>query len=105
MKGRREHTKEPRGRGEIRAERAFLVGIDYRHRNRPKGDQSKNKQVDAAGNSVPGRIASGKLPTSARMARDIAGLRKEELEEHAIPFDAQESLSELRELTESAGAE
>jgi GTPase len=105
MKGRREHTKEPRGRGEIRAERAFLVGIDYRHRNRPKGEQSKKKEVDAAGNSVPGRIALGKVPTSARMARDIAGLRKEELEEHAIPFDAEESLSELRELTESAGAE
>src|SRR5689334_20744756 len=105
MKGRREHTKEPRGRGDIRAERAFLVGIDYRHRNRPTTEKNNNKKAEAAGNSNPGRTALGKIPPSARIARSSAGLRKEELEEHAIPFDAQESLSELRELTESAGAE
>lgn len=105
MRQRREQTKEARGRGDIRTERAFLVGIDYRHRNRPSGDHSKSRKDEAAGIAGSGRIATGGVPPGARVARDVAGLRKQELEEHAIPFDAEESLSELRELTASAGAE
>ena len=102
MKQRSEFTKEPRGRGEIEPERAFLVGIDYRHRNRPKGD-GNIKKSETAGNSS-GRSSFAAVPPSARMAREVAGFKREILEENAIPFDADESLSELRELTESAGA-
>lgn len=102
MKQRSEFTKEPRGRGEIEPERAFLVGIDYRHRNRPKGDANTRK-TETAG-TAPGRSSSPGVPPSARMARDVAGLKREILEERAVPFDAEESLGELRELTESAGA-
>lgn len=106
MKDRREKSsREVRGRGEIEPERAFLVGIDYRHRNRPSGERNQPKKSDAAGTAVPGRIASAGVPPGARMARNVAGLNREVLEEHAIPFDAEESLSELRELTASAGAE
>lgn len=103
MKQRSEFSKSPRGRGEIEPERAFLVGIDYRHRNRPTGERNPPKKVETAGN-IPGRSSSAGIPPSARMARDIAGLNREILEERAVPFDAEESLSELRELTESAGA-
>src|SRR5512140_2386012 len=103
MKQRSEYTKPPRGRGEIEPERAFLVGIDYRHRNRPAGDRNPSKKQEAAG-STPGRLPSAGVPPSARMARDIAGLHREAVEERAIPFNAEESLGELRELTESAGA-
>src|SRR5512146_3103311 len=103
MRDHRERVGEPRGRGEIRTERAFLVGIDYRHRNRPANSAKRNG--DAAEDSGPGRVSPSGVPPSARIARDSAGLRRQELEEHAIPFDAEESLSELRELTGSAGAQ
>ncbi len=100
--------REPRGRGEIGTERAFLVGIDYRHRNRPANDSSKRNN-DASAPHPPSEArgwgGSSTVPPAARIARDSAGLRRQELEEHAVPFDAEESLSELRELTESAGAQ
>src|SRR5512146_2532335 len=108
MKDRKERTREVRGRGEIRAERAFLVGIDYRNRNRPNSAKKNNDQqasVPHPSREARGWGSSASVPPSARIARDSAGLRRQELEEHAMPFDAQESLSELRELTESAGAE
>ncbi len=104
MKGRREHS-EVRGRGEISPERAFLVGIDYRRRGRASDNSSKPSKQDSAGPSGSGRVSFSSVPPSARMARDIAALHKEELDDHAIPFDAAESLSELSELTESAGAQ
>ena len=103
MKQRSAFTKEPRGRGELTPERAFLVGIDYRHRNRPSGDRNPSRKQDTAG-STSGRTPYAGVPPSAKMAREVAGLNREILEERAIPFDAEESLSELRELTESAGA-
>lgn len=103
MKQRSEFTREPRGRGEIEPERAFLVGIDYRHRNRPNSERNQSKKADSAG-TVPGRSSSAAVPPSARLARNVAGLNREILQEHAVPFDAEESLAELRELTESAGA-
>src|SRR5512146_833192 len=103
MRDHRERVGEPRGRGEIRTERAFLVGIDYRHRNRPANTAKRNG--DAAEDSGSGRVSPSGVPPSARIARDSASLRRQELEEHAIPFDADESLSELRELTVSAGAQ
>lgn len=103
MKRRSEFTKSPRGRGEIEPERAFLVGIDYRHRNRLSSGRNAASKTEPDGN-LPGRSSSAGIPPSARMARDSAGLKREILEERAVPFDAEESLSELRELTESAGA-
>jgi GTP-binding protein HflX len=103
MRDSRGRSKDVRGRGGIGTERAFLVGIDYRHRNRPNRSSPKCDR-EAAGDGSAGRTISA-VPPSARMARDSAALRKQELEEHAIAFDADESLSELRELTASAGAE
>jgi GTPase len=49
----------------------------------------------------------GSVPPSARAARDIASTvtaGKKHSDEDAVPFDADESLAELRELTLSAGA-
>lgn len=103
MKERSKFNREPRGRGEIEPERAFLVGIDYRRRNRPTGERNSSNKPGSAG-TAPGRSSSATVPTSARLARDVAGLNREILQEHAVSFDAEESLSELRELTESAGA-
>ena len=70
-------------------ERAFLVGIDVRVR----------------------RTAKGAVTAQAAVARDASALRQEKALAGAdgkpsIPqFDAEESLSELRALAESAGAE
>jgi GTP-binding protein HflX len=70
-------------------ERAFLVGIDVRVR----------------------RTAKGAVTAQAAVARDASALRQEKSPAGAdgkpsIPqFDAEESLSELRTLAESAGAE
>jgi hypothetical protein len=47
----------------------------------------------------------GSVPPSARAARDIASTvtaGKKHSDEDAVPFDADESLAELRELTLSA---
>ncbi len=73
------------GRG---VERAFLVGLDYRARG------------------VKTRAPKNTLTAGAIAARDAVGLRTQAATKPRIPeFSAEESLAELRALTESAGAE
>jgi GTP-binding protein HflX len=69
-------------------ERAFLVGVDYRSRG------AKTKAPKSP------------LTAGAAAARDSAALRTPAATKPRIPeFSAEESLAELRALTESAGAE
>ncbi|HEX9121393.1 MAG TPA: hypothetical protein VF840_12715, partial [Terriglobales bacterium] len=70
------------------AERAFLVGLDYRQRSRPsaKGDD-------------------GTVLPSARAARNAASVPAEAKSERQPLFSAEESLAELKELATSAGAQ
>ncbi|HKT68366.1 MAG TPA: GTPase HflX, partial [Terriglobales bacterium] len=69
-----------------RAERAFLVGIDYPSRTR-------------AGAGEPA------VPPQARVARNSSATEESEQRPRAPRFSAEESLAELRELASSAGAE
>ena len=80
-------------------EYAFLVGVDFRNEaaREPEEKSSAAKRLGGGGS----------VPASARAARDIATTvtaGKKHSEEDAVPFDADESLAELRELTVSAGA-
>ena len=81
-------------------EYAFLVGVDFRTELRDREPEEKSSAAKRSG-------AGGALPPGARAARDIASTvtaGKKHSEEDAAPFDADESLAELRELTVSAGA-
>ena len=69
-------------------ERAYLVGLDYRSRG---------------AKATPSKSA---LTAGATAARDAAAMRAPAASKPRIPeFSAEESLAELRALTESAGAE
>ena len=92
----RPRSTRPRSGHDTRrnAERAFLVGLEYRSR----GPKSKSASPNSA------------LTAGAVAARDAAALRapsaKTASAKPRIPeFSAEESLAELRALTESAGAE
>jgi GTP-binding protein HflX len=74
-------------------ERAFLVGVEFR--NRPYSHSEGG--AEAAENSA-------RIPDQARQAKSASKSLRLETENHAVPFNAEESLAELRELTESAGA-
>ena len=78
------------------AELAFLVGVDLRRQSGERGRQAP--PAPESGISRRGAV----LP-QARQARDAA-LAPRAAEENSIPFDADASLAELRELTLSAGA-
>ncbi len=69
--------------GHGQTERAFLVGVEFRHRSRSDQDVE--------------------LPPSAQIARDAASINKIQAESHAHALE--ESLAEFRELARSAGAE
>lgn len=77
-------------------ERAFLVGVEFRSRPhaRPAGAEATEDPA-----SKPARI-----PPQARQAKSASKTVRLETEDHAVPFNAEESLAELRELTSSAGA-
>jgi GTPase len=70
------------------AERAFLVGIDYRVRRNPGGKSGK-----------------GSLTAGAQASRESAALATASKAPSAPQFSAEESLQELRSLALSAGAE
>ncbi len=73
------------------AERAFLVGIDYRVRSRA---------VSGA------KTAKGSLTSGAQAARDSASSAAGAAKAPRVPeFTAEESLEELRSLATSAGAQ
>ncbi|HEV2961815.1 MAG TPA: GTPase HflX [Candidatus Angelobacter sp.] len=66
------------------AERAFLVGVEFRHLSRT------NRELD--------------LPPSAQIARDASAINQGRTASPSLPA-LEESLAELRELARSAGAE
>lgn len=82
-------------------EKAFLVGVDLRSESRVSSEHSD-------GDVEPARRSAGTIPPSARIARNAAESSapgRKHANEHVVPFDAEESLAELRELATSAGAE
>ena len=97
------------GRGSDRsqgAERAFLVGLEFSNRSPHREITAGDGAVESASQQSPASSAKRRLrlPANARMARnavvapatvDIGGLSS---------FSAQDSMAELRELSESAGA-
>ena len=74
-------------------ERAFLVGLDYRARGKAKTAASKS--VLTAGATAARDAAAARPPSSSRSSSKLPTLE----------FSAEESMAELRALTESAGAE
>lgn len=86
-RGALKDTRDDKGR-----ERAFLVGLEYSSRPRPRD-----------GNA---RASQNPIPQSAQMARASVAISPTSLKEPSAPqFSAEESLAELRSLAESAGAE
>jgi GTP-binding protein HflX len=78
-------------------ERAFLVGVEFR--TRTHGREKAGAEVTEEPALKPARI-----PPQARQAKSASKTLRLEIEDHAVPFNAEESLAELRELTSSAGA-
>jgi GTP-binding protein HflX len=77
-------------------ERAFLVGVEFRTRHAPpKGGAEAPDDAERK----PARI-----PPQAKQAKSASKSLRLESDDHAVPFNSEESLAELRELTESAGA-
>lgn len=79
------------------AEHAFLVGVEFRYRPRAHPQGGAEAAEDSA--RKPARI-----PPQALQAKSASKTLRLEAEDHAVPFNAEESLAELRELTTSAGA-
>jgi GTP-binding protein HflX len=85
------------------------VGVEFlshpggsRHRSRSaQVDSSRTEEFPASGSRTK---PAGKIPPSARLARNVAsaGVGPVDREDHE--FSADESMAELRELTSSAGA-
>jgi GTP-binding protein HflX len=87
-----DNASRPRVAGE--AERAFLVGVEFRsHPTRAAAEPAE----DTDGKPSP-------IPPQARRARSASKAVRLEAEDHAVPFNSEESLAELRELASSAGA-
>jgi GTP-binding protein HflX len=78
-------------------ERAFLVGVEFRSRPHARPQAGAEPVEDSA--HKPARI----LP-QALQAKSASKTLHLEADDHAVPFNAEESLAELRELTSSAGA-
>ena len=80
-------------------ERAFLVGIEHRARRVEKGRTTAPDDAAGISSREPGAV-----PPTARQAKQ-ALQAKQNVGEHLVPFTAEESLHELRELAIGAGAE
>ena len=90
-------AERPRLPGE--PERAFLVGVEFRgHHARPDNAAETADDSERNAERKPGRI-----PPQARQAKSASKSLRLEADDHAVPFNAEESLAELRELTASAG--
>jgi len=91
-------------------ERAFLVGVEFlahglsdrETRTASPTRQQSGKEVEPSNNYR--NQASGKVPPSARAARNVADARLHAIEVEHQNFSAEESRAELRELATSAGA-
>ncbi len=88
-------AERPRLPGE--PERAFLVGVEFRSRPHVRAEAGAEAAEDSA--RKPARI-----PPQALQAKSASKTLHLEADDHAVPFNAEESLAELRELTSSAGA-
>ncbi len=88
-------AERPRLAGE--PERAFLVGVEFRSRPHTRPLGGAEAVEDSA--HKPTRI----LP-QALQAKSASKTLRLDADDHAVPFNAEESLAELHELTESAGA-
>jgi len=95
--------------GRNRPERVFLVGVELLARPAAKRDT----QPSAGANGEPGtdaattagvrRLPSGRVPPSARVARNAAAAHLDAHAEEHHEFSPEESMAELRELATSAG--
>lgn len=94
-----QHMYRERERATGNSERAFLVGIEFRSR-KLKSRPSPATEPEGAGASTRSQAV---VLQAARQARTAALAPRESASADAIPFDADESLAELRELTTSAG--
>jgi GTP-binding protein HflX len=77
------------------AERAFLVGVHFRSSGPARNEADTSEEPSRK----PGRVTP-----QASQARSASKPVRLEDGEHAVPFQAEESLAELRELAASAGA-
>ncbi|MFZ0707906.1 MAG: GTPase HflX [Candidatus Korobacteraceae bacterium] len=97
------------GRGSDRlqgAERAFLIGLEFSSRT-PRRETTAGESADKlASQTSPASSPKQRMrvPASARMARNavVAGATVDAADH--ISFSAEDSMAELRELSESAGA-
>jgi GTP-binding protein HflX len=93
--------------GRTEPERAFLVDVEFLSRPAGKREKRPSAQGEAAGSAktAPSRLQSaGKVPPSARIARDAAVVNVLPQDHEQRKFSAEESAAELRELATSAGA-
>jgi len=92
-------------------EKAFLVGVEFR--SRPSRTTAGGAEPDSSSvrvqqpgarrrNAAPANGAQ--VPPAARQARSAATTPRVAADEDTVPFDAEESLDELKELATSAGA-
>ncbi len=79
-------------------ERAFLVGVEFRSRPHSRAEKGTDSAEDLAGKAA-------RITPQAAQAKSASRTLHLDAEDHAVPFNAEESLAELRELTTSAGAE
>src|SRR5271167_3545882 len=106
MNSRAKGRSSPTSRNQ--PERVFLVGVELLsrpaavHENYPR--TVPNREVSAGALALPGaqQVASGKVPPSARAARNAAALHLHGHTEEHREFSPEESMAELRELTASA---
>src|SRR5271166_3714870 len=96
----------PTGRNQ--PERVFLVGVELlAHPETRRGKTRTTASAEAetgtfCGSGAP-RLLSGKVPPSARAARNAAAGEPHSHAEEPREFSAEESMAELRELATSAG--
>jgi len=96
------------GSGDLRlpgAERAFLVGVEFSAHSSHRASSAKPPDSDGSETPLPPSPARRlAIPAHARMARS-ATAQHAALDVGAVPgFSADDSMAELRELSESAGA-
>jgi len=94
------------GTGLGRAERAFLVGVEFSSRQGTKAGKQGSAQAAATPETPPApqRLTSGNVPPAARAARVAASGSHNNIEADLRDPGADDSLAELRELATSAGA-
>jgi GTP-binding protein HflX len=90
---------DPRSTLRSGPERVFLVGIEHRARRVEKGRPTPPDEAAGASSRE-----SGAVPPTARQAKQALQARQN-VGEHLVPFTAEESLHELRELAIGADAE